>query len=212
MLYPYLLILVAVCRGNTYTNAVKCQGAVTIGTCAKVGGSIGSGGALTIGSNVQLSGGVFQSVGAMSVHNNVSMYANRVDVGGALTIGDLDRVQVKEVLHATGAVTLGAYTNVSGTVNTLGPFTKGQGTSCTDSQNKPCETSDKKVGIVVPDFNIYIQRDVPTMENCGSFELDDKRHLEPGTYTHSAAWSLPAGETMTFSGNYTPLTSLVTLN
>jgi len=201
----YLLILVAACRGFHYVNVVKCQGAITIGPSATVVGGIESGGALTIGSNSYIrstSDNIrfsYQSVGAMSVHNNVSiLYGKRVDVGGALTIGDRSYLNVADVVYVTGAVTIGAYTRVIGTVNGFGAFTKGQGTSYLPG-DRVISQRDK-----IREFNIGIQRDVPIMDG-DLLELDDKRHdpLSPGKYIHSAAWSLPAGENMTFSGNYT---------
>ena len=201
MLYLYL-ILAAACYGTHLDYSVKCGGAVSIGPSAFVLGSIESGGALTIGNSSHVYSNLVQSVGATSFDDYVYMSTNGIIVGGALIIGDMNEISVLEKSFVEGALTIGKYTVVNSTVSVVGAFTMGQETSCNDKNVQPCETSGLFPDHVSTGFNIGIRRDVPTsspaLENF--IELYGKRELPPGKYMHSAAWSLPAGETMTFNG------------
>ena len=102
MLYPYLLLIVAACRGQV-TPTVKCNGAVSLGMSANVAGSIESGGALNIGNLAVVESYICRSVGAMSVGDGTVITVDR------MTIGDRNCVTVTNGLHAAAAVTLGTY-------------------------------------------------------------------------------------------------------
>ena len=184
---------------------IACGGAIVVGTNAILYGTAVTTGAYTTSDGSRVFGSV-DAVGAVSLGSNSNFNGN-VIAQAAVNLGANNIGVFTGDVYTTGAVTLGAHSKLIGnlfacTILTLGFSASITGNTLTGAASLPVPAS-KNIAVMKDVALAYSNLMALAGGNNLVSSIAGTNLLAPGLYNQAAAWSLPAGTTLTFQGSAT---------